>query len=116
MLEMTEAAGQCPAFRAVRKSDAILQMAGLEPRMWLLDETDRRPGCGRDEAGVSDGSMACANGPGRGFLVDHTITTLLDHIQPDVVQYHCQSGPHHQGPAGRTWAPRGRKRKVYAES
>jgi Fe-S cluster assembly ATP-binding protein len=66
-----------------KKRNEILQMAMLEPKMCILDETDS----GLDDDAmklVADGVNAL-RGEGRGFLVITHYQRLLDHIKPDVV-------------------------------
>ncbi len=66
-----------------KKRNEILQMAMLEPRMCILDETDS--GLDVDAMRlVSDGVNALRDA-GRGFLVITHYQRLLDHIVPDVV-------------------------------
>ncbi|MCB2135551.1 MAG: Fe-S cluster assembly ATPase SufC [Rhodobacteraceae bacterium] len=66
-----------------KKRNEILQMAVLEPRMCVLDETDS--GLDVDAMRlVSDGVNALRD-EGRAFLVITHYQRLLDHIQPDVV-------------------------------
>ncbi len=66
-----------------KKRNEILQMAMLEPKMCILDETDS--GLDVDAMKlVSDGVNALRN-EGRGFLVITHYQRLLDHIKPDVV-------------------------------
>jgi len=66
-----------------KKRNEILQMALLEPRMCILDETDS--GLDVDAMKlVSDGVNALRDA-GRGFLVITHYQRLLDHIRPDVV-------------------------------
>lgn len=66
-----------------KKRNEILQMAMLEPRMCILDETDS--GLDVDAMKlVSDGVNALRDA-GRGFLVITHYQRLLDHIKPDVV-------------------------------
>ncbi|MFO1105870.1 MAG: Fe-S cluster assembly ATPase SufC [Amaricoccus sp.] len=66
-----------------KKRNEILQMAMLEPRMCILDETDS--GLDVDAMKlVSDGVNALRS-PERGFLVITHYQRLLDHIKPDVV-------------------------------
>jgi Fe-S cluster assembly ATP-binding protein len=66
-----------------KKRNEILQMAVLEPRMCILDETDS--GLDVDAMKlVSDGVNALRDA-GRAFLVITHYQRLLDHIQPDVV-------------------------------
>jgi Fe-S cluster assembly ATP-binding protein len=71
-----------------KKRNEILQMAMLEPRMCILDETDS--GLDVDAMKlVSDGVNALRDA-GRGFLVITHYQRLLDHIVPDVV--HIMAG------------------------
>jgi Fe-S cluster assembly ATP-binding protein len=66
-----------------KKRNEILQMAILEPKMCILDETDS--GLDVDAMKlVSDGVNALRDA-GRGFLVITHYQRLLDHIKPDVV-------------------------------
>ena len=66
-----------------KKRNEILQMAVLEPRMCILDETDS--GLDVDAMRlVSDGVNALRS-PDRAFLVITHYQRLLDHIVPDVV-------------------------------
>ena len=66
-----------------KKRNEILQMAMLEPRMCVLDETDS--GLDVDAMKlVSDGVNALRDGK-RSFLVITHYQRLLDHIHPDVV-------------------------------
>ena len=66
-----------------KKRNEILQMAMLEPRMCILDETDS--GLDVDAMKlVSDGVNALRS-EGRSFLVITHYQRLLDHIKPDVV-------------------------------
>ena len=66
-----------------KKRNEILQMAMLEPRMCILDETDS--GLDVDAMKlVSDGVNALRDA-GRSFLVITHYQRLLDHIKPDVV-------------------------------
>ena len=65
------------------KRNEILQMAMLEPKMCILDETDS--GLDVDAMKlVSDGVNALRDA-GRSFLVITHYQRLLDHIKPDVV-------------------------------
>ncbi len=71
-----------------KKRNEILQMAMLEPKMCILDETDS--GLDVDAMKlVSDGVNALRN-EGRAFLVITHYQRLLDHIKPDVV--HIMAG------------------------
>ncbi|MCI2393244.1 Fe-S cluster assembly ATPase SufC [Aliiroseovarius sediminis] len=66
-----------------KKRNEILQMAMLEPKMCVLDETDS--GLDVDAMKlVSDGVNALRDA-GRSFLVITHYQRLLDHIKPDVV-------------------------------
>ena len=66
-----------------KKRNEILQMAMLEPRMCILDETDS--GLDVDAMKlVADGVNALRSSD-RGFLVITHYQRLLDHIKPDVV-------------------------------
>ncbi len=66
-----------------KKRNEILQMAVLEPKMCILDETDS--GLDVDAMKlVADGVNALRDA-GRGFLVITHYQRLLDHIVPDVV-------------------------------
>ncbi len=66
-----------------KKRNEILQMAMLEPKMCVLDETDS--GLDVDAMRlVADGVNALRDA-GRGFLVITHYQRLLDHIRPDVV-------------------------------
>ena len=66
-----------------KKRNEILQMAVLEPKMCILDETDS--GLDVDAMKlVSDGVNALRS-EGRSFLVITHYQRLLDHIAPDVV-------------------------------
>ncbi len=66
-----------------KKRNEILQMAMLEPKMCVLDETDS--GLDVDAMKlVAEGVNALRDGK-RGFLVITHYQRLLDHIRPDVV-------------------------------
>ena len=66
-----------------KKRNEILQMAMLEPKMCILDETDS--GLDVDAMKlVADGVNALRD-EGRAFLVITHYQRLLDHIKPDVV-------------------------------
>jgi Fe-S cluster assembly ATP-binding protein len=66
-----------------KKRNEILQMAMLEPKMCILDETDS--GLDVDAMKlVAEGVNALRDGK-RGFLVITHYQRLLDHIKPDVV-------------------------------
>jgi Fe-S cluster assembly ATP-binding protein len=66
-----------------KKRNEILQMAILQPRMCILDETDS--GLDVDAMKLVASGVNALRGPGRGFLVITHYQRLLDHIQPDVV-------------------------------
>ena len=71
-----------------KKRNEILQMAMLEPKMCILDETDS--GLDVDAMKlVADGVNALRDA-GRGFLVITHYQRLLDHIAPDVVHIMAQ--------------------------
>ncbi|MBE2277679.1 MAG: Fe-S cluster assembly ATPase SufC [Rhodobacteraceae bacterium] len=71
-----------------KKRNEILQMAILEPKMCILDETDS--GLDVDAMKlVADGVNALRDA-GRAFLVITHYQRLLDHIRPDVV--HIMAG------------------------
>jgi Fe-S cluster assembly ATP-binding protein len=66
-----------------KKRNEILQMAMLQPKMCILDETDS--GLDVDAMKlVSEGVNALRN-EGRSFLVITHYQRLLDHIKPDIV-------------------------------
>jgi len=66
-----------------KKRNEILQMAVLEPRMCILDETDS--GLDVDAMRLVADGVNALRSPDRGFLVITHYQRLLDHIQPDVV-------------------------------
>ncbi|MGR3485149.1 MAG: Fe-S cluster assembly ATPase SufC [Paracoccaceae bacterium] len=66
-----------------KKRNEILQMAMLEPRMCILDETDS--GLDVDAMKLVSDGVNALRGEGRGFLVITHYQRLLDHIRPDVV-------------------------------
>ena len=66
-----------------KKRNEILQMAMLEPRMCILDETDSGPDVDAMKL-VAEGVNSLRDA-GRGFLVITHYQRLLDHIKPDVV-------------------------------
>jgi len=66
-----------------KKRNEILQMAMLEPRMCILDETDS--GLDVDAMKLVADGVNALRGPDRAFLVITHYQRLLDHIQPDVV-------------------------------
>ena len=66
-----------------KKRNEILQMAMLEPKMCILDETDSWLDVDAMKL-VAEGVNALRD-EGRGFLVITHYQRLLDHIKPDVV-------------------------------
>ena len=66
-----------------KKRNEILQMAMLEPRMCILDETDS--GLDVDAMKLVADGVNALRGAGRSFLVITHYQRLLDHIHPDVV-------------------------------
>ncbi|MEM6662269.1 MAG: Fe-S cluster assembly ATPase SufC [Pseudomonadota bacterium] len=66
-----------------KKRNEILQMALLEPRMCILDETDS--GLDVDAMKLVSAGVNALRDEGRGFLVITHYQRLLDHIKPDVV-------------------------------
>ncbi|MEL6960509.1 MAG: Fe-S cluster assembly ATPase SufC [Pseudomonadota bacterium] len=66
-----------------KKRNEILQMAMLEPKMCILDETDS--GLDVDAMKLVADGVNALRAEGRGFLVITHYQRLLDHIKPDVV-------------------------------
>ncbi|MDW3225707.1 MAG: Fe-S cluster assembly ATPase SufC [Paracoccaceae bacterium] len=66
-----------------KKRNEILQMAMLEPKMCILDETDS--GLDVDAMKLVAEGVNALRSTGRGFLVITHYQRLLDHIKPDVV-------------------------------
>ena len=66
-----------------KKRNEILQMAMLEPKMCILDETDS--GLDVDAMKLVAGGVNSLRDAGRSFLVITHYQRLLDHIVPDVV-------------------------------
>ncbi len=66
-----------------KKRNEILQMAVLEPRMCILDETDS--GLDVDAMKLVADGVNALRAPDRAFLVITHYQRLLDHIVPDVV-------------------------------
>ena len=66
-----------------KKRNEILQMAMLEPKMCVLDETDS--GLDVDAMRLVSEGVNALRDAGRGFLVITHYQRLLDHIKPDVV-------------------------------
>ena len=71
-----------------KKRNEILQMAMLEPRMCILDETDS--GLDVDAMKLVAEGVNALRSAGRSFLVITHYQRLLDHIAPDVV--HIMAG------------------------
>ena len=71
-----------------KKRNEILQMAMLEPRMCILDETDS--GLDVDAMKLVADGVNALRSAGRSFLVITHYQRLLDHIAPDVV--HIMAG------------------------
>jgi Fe-S cluster assembly ATP-binding protein len=66
-----------------KKRNEILQMAMLEPRMCILDETDS--GLDVDAMKLVSEGVNALRSAGRSFLVITHYQRLLDHIKPDIV-------------------------------
>ena len=66
-----------------KKRNEILQMAMLEPKMCILDETDS--GLDVDAMKLVSEGVNALRSAGRSFLVITHYQRLLDHIKPDVV-------------------------------
>ncbi|WP_405401342.1 Fe-S cluster assembly ATPase SufC [Paracoccus sp. Ld10] len=66
-----------------KKRNEILQMAMLEPRMCIMDETDS--GLDVDAMRLVSEGVNALRSPERSFLVITHYQRLLDHIKPDVV-------------------------------
>ncbi|MBV0891790.1 Fe-S cluster assembly ATPase SufC [Paracoccus sp. Z118] len=66
-----------------KKRNEILQMAMLEPRMCIMDETDS--GLDVDAMRLVADGVNALRSPDRSFLVITHYQRLLDHIRPDVV-------------------------------
>jgi len=66
-----------------KKRNEILQMAILEPRMCILDETDS--GLDVDAMKLVADGVNALRSEGRSFLLITHYQRLLDHIKPDVV-------------------------------
>ena len=66
-----------------KKRNEILQMAMLEPKMCILDETDS--GLDVDAMRLVSEGVNALRDAGRAFLVITHYQRLLDHIKPDVV-------------------------------
>jgi Fe-S cluster assembly ATP-binding protein len=66
-----------------KKRNEILQMAMLEPKYAILDETDS--GLDIDALKIVADGVNAMRGPGLGVLVITHYQRLLDYIRPDVV-------------------------------
>ena len=66
-----------------KKRNEILQMAMLEPKICILDETDS--GLDVDAMKLVANGVNALRDEGRGFLVITHYQRLLDHIKPDIV-------------------------------
>lgn len=66
-----------------KKRNEILQMAMLEPRMCMLDETDS--GLDVDAMKLVASGVNALRDEGRAFMVITHYQRLLDHIKPDIV-------------------------------
>ena len=66
-----------------KKRNEILQMAMLEPKMCILDETDS--GLDVDAMKLVSEGVNALRDAGRAFLVITHYQRLLDHIRPDIV-------------------------------
>jgi len=66
-----------------KKRNEILQMAMLEPKMCILDETDS--GLDVDAMKLVADGVNALRGAGRSFLVITHYQRLLDHVKPDFV-------------------------------
>ncbi len=71
-----------------KKRNEILQMAMLEPKMCILDETDS--GLDVDAMKLVADGVNALRSAGRSFLVITHYQRLLDHIAPDVVHIMAQ--------------------------
>src|SRR3990167_5478098 len=84
-----------------KKRNEILQMAMLEPKMCILDETDS--GLDVDAMKLVSEGVNALRDAGRSFLVITHYQRLLDHIKPDVVHIMAGGGgrpPPARGGAG----------------
>ena len=82
-----------------KKRNEILQMALLEPRLAVLDETDS--GLDIDALKIVADGVNRLRGPGRSFIVITHYQRLLNYIVPDVV--HVLSRGASSRPAARNW-------------
>ncbi len=89
-----------------KKRMEILQMALLEPRYGLLDETDS--GLDIDALRIVANGVNALRAANRGFLVITHYQRLLDYIKPDVVHIMSQ-GPDHQDAATPPWRSNSRR-------
>src|SRR3546814_7493780 len=71
-----------------KKRNEILQMAVLEPKLCVLDETDS--GLDIDALKVVSDGVNALRDPGRSMLVITHYQRLLNHIQPDKVHVLAQ--------------------------
>ncbi|MBB5221717.1 Fe-S cluster assembly ATP-binding protein [Amaricoccus macauensis] len=78
-----------------KKRNEILQMAVLEPRMCILDETDS--GLDVDAMKLVSAGVNALRSPDRAFLVITHYQRLLDHIVPDVVHIMADGRIVHSG-------------------
>jgi Fe-S cluster assembly ATP-binding protein len=78
-----------------KKRNEILQMAVLEPRMCILDETDS--GLDVDAMKLVAAGVNALRSPDRAFLVITHYQRLLDHIVPDVVHIMADGRIIHSG-------------------
>ena len=81
--EMLKRPGNVGFSGGEKKRNEILQMAMLEPKMCILDETDS--GLDVDAMKLVAEGVNALRDTGRGFLVITHYQRLLDHIKPDVV-------------------------------
>ena len=82
-----------------KKRNEILQMALLEPRLCVLDETDF--GLDIDALKIVSDGVNALRSPDRAMLVITHYQRLLDHIVPDVV--HVLSGGRIVATGGPDW-------------
>ena len=82
-----------------KKRNEILQMAILEPRLAILDETDS--GLDIDALRIVAGGVNALRSPERAMLVITHYQRLLDHIVPDFV--HVLSAGGSCARAARSW-------------
>ena len=90
-----------------KKRVEILQMALLQPRLCVLDETDS--GLDIDALRIVAEGVNALRDPERSFLVITHYQRLLDHIKPDVVHVMAQ-GPHREDRRAGTGAGAGAQR------